>query len=338
MMNCVRATEPDGSLELGEAPVPEIGPTDVLVDVEAASVGLTVYKSIHIQFRDDPSSLPRIPGHEIVGRVVDAGDGVTDLDEGDLVGAYYYLACDRCDACRSGHEPLCENLRGHVGVDIDGGYAEYARLPAANAIALPDGLDPVAATAVPDAIATPYHVASQRAEIGPGDRVMVLGAGGGVGIHLVQMARYFGGEVTAVDQRDDKLERCADLGASRTVNTAEESVADLDASFDAVVDFTGSMALVTEALDLIDSRGRFVHLTAFPDRSFDLVPRDLVRREFDVRGSRYCSKYELRRSAELVADGTIDPVITRVVDLAGVDALLDDIADAEVVGRGAVTP
>lgn len=338
MMDCVQATEPDGTLELTEVPVPDIGPTDVLVEVEATSVGLTVYKSINIQFRDDPSYLPRIPGHEIVGRVVDAGDGVTGLDEGDLVGAYFYLSCDRCDACRSGHEPHCENLRGHVGVDIDGGYAEYVRLPAANAISLPDGLDPVAATAVPDAIATPYHVASQRAQIGPGDRVMVLGAGGGVGIHLVQMAQYFGGEVTAVDQRDDKLERCVDLGATRTINTTEESIADLDASFDIVVDFTGSMALVTEALDLIDPLGRFVNVTAFPDRSFDLAPRELVRREFDVRGSRYCSKYELRQSAELVADGTIDPVITRVVNLADVATLLDDIAAAEVVGRGAVTP
>lgn len=337
-MKSLQVVNRDGDLELVEPDVPEIGVNDVLVEVEATSVGLTVYKAIHGRIADDPANRPRIPGHEIVGRVVEVGDGVTEVDRGDRVGAYFYLSCGRCDACRSGHEPLCENLDGHVGVDIDGGFAEYARLPAFNAITLPDALDPIDATVVPDAVATPYHVADRRAEVEPGDEVMILGAGGGVGIHLVQMVQYFGGRVTAVDQRAYKLDRCADLGAIRTVDTTAESLVDLDVSFDAVVDFTSSPDLVMQALDLVAPQGTVVILSGSFDRPIEIESRGLVHREFDVVGSRYCSRYEFRRGASLVADGTIEPVVTEVVDLDGVTDLLDAIAAGDHLGRGAVTP
>lgn len=341
-MACLQATSWAGDLELTETEVPAVAEGEVVVSVEATSVGLTVNNAIHGGLGDDRGNLPRVPGHEIIGRVEELGDGVEGLATGDLVGAYFYLTCGQCDACLASHEPLCENHRGYVGVDIDGGYAEYTRLPARNAIKLPAELDPVAASAVPDAIATPYHVANQRAAIGAGDDVMVLGAGGGVGIHLVQMAQYFGGDVTAVDQRAEKLERCADLGAVQTIDTREEPVTEAararDGGFDAIIDFTGAQALVEEAMGTLAPRGRFVHLTAFHGQTSEIVPRDLVRGEQAVLGSRYCSRYEFRRSAELVADGHIEPIVTAVVDLPDVPELLKTIASGDHVGRGAVVP
>lgn len=337
-MRCLQVTETDGTLELADVPRPEIGPNDVIVDVDATSVGRTVYNNLHGRIVQDPENLPRIPGHEIVGRVSETGQGVTHVAEGDLVTTHYYLFCGHCEYCESGHEPLCENLRGHVGVDLDGGYAEYVTLPARNVIRLPGSLDPVDATAIPDAIATPYHVASQRAAIDPGDDVMVLGAGGGVGIHLVQMASHFGGEVTAVDQRSEKLQRCTELGAIRTVDTREQPITAEERTYDAVVDFTGSMELVTEATELIAPHGRFVHLTPFQDRTVEVTPRQLVWDEFDVVGSRYCSRYEIRRSAELVNEGVVEPIVTDVVSLDGVPELLETIAAGDHIGRGAVTP
>ncbi|MGM0592250.1 MAG: alcohol dehydrogenase catalytic domain-containing protein [Halobacteriota archaeon] len=341
-MRCLQVHEWGGALEPAEIPVPETGPTDVLVEVEATSVGLTVGNVMNGDLGDDEADLPRIPGHELVGRVVETGGGVTHVSEGDLVTAYFYLSCDGCEACLSGQQSLCENLGGFVSVDIDGGFAEYARLPAGNAIPLPDGIDVIAATAVPDAIGTPYHVANQRAKIRPDDDVLILGAGGGVGIHLVQMAQHFGGNVTAVDVVDEKLERCAELGAVHTINTADQplssAVDELGITYDAVVDFNGVVELLEDAASVLGPRGRLVNLTTFPGRTIDVSPREQVFGETEIVGSRYCSKYELMRSAELVVEGKIEPIVTEVVEMDDVQDLIDRIRAGEVVGRAAMTP
>jgi len=338
-MRCLQIDEWGGELRLAERPVPEPGPTDVLVEVEATSVGRSVANVVAGNMNDDPAHLPRIPGHELVGTVVEAGEGVTHVEAGDSVTAFFHIACGHCRYCQAGFDPLCENHAGWISAHTDGGYAEYATLPAGNAIPLPDGLDPVEATVVPDAVATPYHVANYSGGVEPGDDVLVLGAGGGVGIHMVQVARYFGGEVTAVDIDDEKLAECGRLGAKATVNAAETELASaVDGRFDVVVDFVGDTDLLEAAVGLLGPHGRLVNLTTFPGRSIELAPRTTVINEIQVVGSRYCSKYELRRAAELVAAGEVEPVISEVVDFSGVADLLDRIVENEVLGRGAMVP
>lgn len=341
-MRCLQIEEWGGELQQDDVSIPEPRPGEVLIEVAATSVGLTVQNAINGDLGDDSVYLPRVPGHEIVGQIAEPGMEESPFEEGDLVSAYFYLICGRCDACLSGHESLCENFDGFVGVAIDGGYAEYVRLPIQSVVKLPENIDPIAATAVPDAIATPYHVMNERADVRPGDDVLILGAGGGVGIHLVQVAKYFGGNVTAVDRADDKLERCRELGAQHTVNTEGRSLsefaADEGVQYDVIVDFTGAMDLLEESLSLLAPRGRLVNLTGFPGRSFELSPQEQVLGELEVVGSRYCSRYELKRSADLVADGTIEPVISEVVDMDGVQGLLKTIEAGELVGRGAMTP
>ena len=324
-----------------DRPVPPVGPAEVRIEVEAASVGLSVYNAIQGFIGDRPDTLPVVPGHEIVGTVAECGPGVTNVEPGDRVGTYFYLSCGHCPPCQSGAQNRCANHGGYIGVDVDGGYAETVVLPAGNAIPLPAGLDPVDATVVPDAVGTPYHIASERARIERGDEVLVLGAGGGVGIHMLQVARSFGARVTAVDRTAPKLEACRSVGAAATVDTDETSLEDgLDprASFDAVIDFTGAMPLVEAAAARLAPRGRLVHLTAFPDNHQSVNPQALVSGERAVLGSRYCTKAEFREAAALVAEGHVEPVITEVVDLDGVEDLLAAIRDGEVVGRGAVVP
>ena len=119
----------DGPLLDGERPDPEPGPNEVLVEVEACGVGLTVLNCIRGDLGDDPADLPRIPGHELVGTVSSVGAGADPELAGRRVLAYFYLCCGRCRRCRSGQESLCERLAGYVGVDRDGGYAERVALP-----------------------------------------------------------------------------------------------------------------------------------------------------------------------------------------------------------------
>jgi D-arabinose 1-dehydrogenase-like Zn-dependent alcohol dehydrogenase len=304
-------------------------------------VGLTVLNYMNGHQVRRPDWLPRIPGHELVGTVVDVGPGVAPLRAGQRVMAYFYLACGLCDMCRLAHEPLCRALRGNVGVATDGGYAEYCALPAFNLLPLPDGLDPVAATAIPDAIATPLHV-SRRADIAPGEVVMVVGAGGGVGIHMVQMARLFGARVVAVDVTPAKLAAAREAGADVVVDAAgADTAAAVRATVPegptVAVDFVGSRETLTLCLETLGKRGRLVCLTTFPGVAAEVAPRQLVREEISVMGSRYASRWEVARAAALVAEGRIRPVVSAVVPLARVGELHAQLRARTLIGRGAVT-
>ena len=186
-------------LQVAKVPIPSIGPSDVLLRVRAAGVGLTVV--IMTANPGRVTSFPRIPGHEVAGEVVEAGAEVTHVKPGDRVVCHFYLTCRTCRFCRSGRETLCTAFRGYVGQACDGGYAEYMAIPGANVTPIPPEVSDVDAAIATDAIATPYHACREEARVGPGDSVLIVGAGGGVGIHGVQMAKLCGGWVVAVDCR-----------------------------------------------------------------------------------------------------------------------------------------
>lgn len=335
-MECLQIESWGGELKQATKPIPSPDPTEVLIEVEAVSVGLTVHNSIQGDLGNNPEHLPRIPGHEVIGRIAKTGIGVDSLEAGDPVGVYFYLNCGHCLLCESGYEPLCENFRGYTGIDIDGGFAEYMVVPAENALSIPAQLDPVDASVIPDALATSYHIVNQRARVTPGDDVLILGAGGGVGIHLLQMVQYFGGRSHALDQASEKLKYCRNLGASSTINTRETVLTQIDHVFDVIVDFTGSIDLIESALSHLAPRGRLVNLTTFPGRSINLSLRDQVLQEAEVVGSRYCSKNEFLRCGELLAEGVIEPVVSDIVALDDVPDLLSRITDDNVTGRGAL--
>ncbi len=318
-------------------PAPEAG--EVLVEVEACGVGLTVLNCINGNLANDPALLPRVPGHELAGRVVEVGPEADQSLEGRRVVAYFYLVCGECAACARGTDPRCENLAGWVGVHRDGGYARYTVLPARNAIPVDDELDPVAATVVPDAVATPVHVVG-RAEIGAGDRVVVIGAGGGVGIHMVQVARHHGASVAGFDVGEEKLAAIERLGAI-AVDSADFAAVDAARVFSeggptVVVDLLGSVASTRWGIDGLAMGGRYVALTTFPDRPATFESRALVFRELSLLGSRYSHRDQVAAAAGLVTSGAVEPIIGAVT---GPDRVLDihaRLREGSLIGRGAL--
>jgi D-arabinose 1-dehydrogenase-like Zn-dependent alcohol dehydrogenase len=328
----------DGPLEAGERPDPEPGPGELLVRVEACGVGLTVLNCIRGDLGTDPDGLPRIPGHELVGSVVATGPGVGEERVGERVMAYFYLFCGGCRACLSARESICERLGGYVGVNLDGGYGELATLPARNAIPLPGELDPVAATAIPDAIATPVHVA-RRAGIERGDRVAVIAAGGGVGVHMLQVAAVHGAEVAALEATGEKLAFAEELGAV-PIDSSDFARAALPASWrdgaDVVVDLLGRPESLAWSLGALATGGRLVVLTTFRDVSADLSPRELVLRQASVLGSRYASRHELLEAARLVQEERVRPVVTKRAGYRQVDELHAALREGSLLGRGAI--
>jgi len=320
--------------------IPDPQPGEIRIRVEACGIGLTVLNCIRGDLANDAARLPRVPGHEIVGVVDAVGAGVTAHTAGQRVMAYFYLVCGNCEACRAGQDSLCRNLAGWVGVHRDGGYAPYTILPAGNAVPLPDGIAAAQATAIPDAIATPLHVCKTRARIHRGDRVVVIGAGGGVGIHMVEMAALFGASVAGLDINETKFEAIQRMGGTPIDSHSFDRI-DLRAAWGpdpptVVIDLLGSSASLAWGLKTLGLGGRHVVLTTFRDVDVLVSPRDLVLRELTILGSRYASKGELAESAQLVAAGKIHPVVSRVVPPGEVEDVHRALQDGTLLGRGAL--
>jgi propanol-preferring alcohol dehydrogenase len=329
-----------GDLQRDEFALRKPGHDEALVKVEACGIGLTVLNCIRGDLANETAYLPRVPGHEIVGRVEAVGPGVSSLSVGQRVMAYFYLVCGNCEACRAGQDSLCRRLEGWVGVHRDGGYAPYTVLPARNLVPVPESIPAALATAIPDAIATPLHVCKTRARIQPGDRVAVIGAGGGVGIHMTEMAALYGGSIAGLEYTEAKFDIITKMGATPVLSRSFDDI-DLHQVWNGsdptvVIDLLGSTESLTWAMNVLALGGRLVVLTTFRDVAVPLSPRELVLREITVLGSRYASKSELVESATLVATGQIHPVVSRVVPLDGVEDVHQALREGTLIGRGAL--
>jgi len=162
--------------EFGEAlilkhmPEPQIGSHEVLVEVKACGVCATDLK---IAKGKMPSfvlpNLPHILGHEIAGKVIKRGAYVNNVREGDRVAVYFYISCGNCNLCRTGHESLCDNLRGMIGFQLWGDYAQYvkSKVPSQNLIKIPLGVSYEEAAIISDAVATPVEAIQNKANPKP---------------------------------------------------------------------------------------------------------------------------------------------------------------------------
>ena len=252
--------------ELTTLPDPAPGPGEAVARVLACGSGLTIQ---HIKAGRIAAKFPRIIGHEITGEIVAVGKGVSGLRVGDGVTAYYYLNCGHCRWCLANFEPLCVDSGGNVGISCDGGYAEYIKLPAHIFIRLPEALDykahPAEVGVITDALATPYKVL-RRARIKAGETVVVFGAGGGVGIHQLMLAKWARAKVIAVDVAKTKFDACRKAGADEVVDgtagNVTEALLDLTGGkgVDVAIDYVSSTATLEAAARSLGIHGRLVTL------------------------------------------------------------------------------
>ncbi|HWP60302.1 MAG TPA: zinc-binding dehydrogenase [Candidatus Acidoferrales bacterium] len=332
--------ESDGPLVLEDVPVPRPGVGEVLLRVRACGLGLTLVWNR--KGRGGAGKLPRIIGHEVAGDVVEVGPGVEGCKTGDRVNVYYYLVCGYCRWCKRAREDLCDNQKGHVGRHNDGGLAEYMKLPAINLCPLPPEISYVDAAVTADAVATPVHVLRSRASLAPGETVLVTGAGGGVGVHMVQMAKFLGARVIAVDISAEKLDLAKQVGADEVVNSREKSF-DREveritggAGADVVVEMVGLPETLAKSANSLGKGGRLVLVGSYDNEAVLPLKHNSLRGEGIVTRSQYCARYELEEAVRLVAHGHIRPTVTRLCKLEEADAVLRGIERMELAGRACV--
>ena len=325
-----------GDVAVRDVPDPAPGIGQVLVEVVACGVGLTLERA---RTGALGGTTPRVVGHELGGIVAGVGPGVTGWKTGDRVTASFYLTCGSCEMCVSGRETLCTAWRGYLGLHIDGALASAVVLPAANLVRVPDGVGLDEAAIAADAIATPYHVFAERAPLRPGQTVGVIGAGGGVGVHMAGMARAFGARVVAIERDAAKEKRLGECEFDAVWSPGDEPewsdalVGAIGGKVDICVDTVGSPSTLANGARIVGRGGTFVVVGFQPGASLTVDPTGLVIDEVAITGSRYATRAEIARTLDLVAQRRVEAVI-------GARFPLDDAAGAyramqgnEVFGR-----
>jgi propanol-preferring alcohol dehydrogenase len=328
----------NGPFHLEDRPIPEVGPTEVLIEVKACGVGLTL-TNMRARYR---GSFPRIIGHEVAGIVQSVGSMAWTCKPGDRVCTSYYITCGYCKWCINGRETLCEDLIGHVGEVIDGGFAEYIKVPERNCIHIPDGVSFIDAGVTTDAVATNWHVFKERAKTKPNDIILVVGAGGGVGIHCVQVAKVFGAQVIGVDVSSDKLEMAKRYGCDVVINVLDKDLAKevLRATdghgVDCAVLTVSTSRTMSGSIEAL-SRGGTLVLVGRPRdvKSLDFDMSRLISDELNITGTRCATKQEIRESLKLVERGLVKPAVLNTFRLEEANELFEKIDNMRLPGRSA---
>lgn len=338
-MRAVRYHGPKLPLRLEVVPQPEPGPGEILVKVTAAGICHTElhFLSGLLNLGINPLTL----GHEVVGKVDKVGPGVTAPRVGERVIIYYYVGCGRCAHCLVGDENLCDAIQAEYGFVTDGGFAEYVKVPARNAVRLPDGLSDEAAAPIGCGVTTAVH-ASALARLGAGDVALVYGVGA-VSYGLIQMAVLAGAEVIAVSRTTAKLAKAKQLGAAHTIGATEGKVAERVRELthghgaDVIFEMVATKETMTACTQAIAKRGRLVFI-GYSEDSYTVHPIQLVITEASVMGSVGNTLGELVRAVELVASGKVQTVVDRVLPLEQFQQGIDALAKGELIGRVVLKP
>ena len=319
-------------LSLEDVEKPAIASDEVLIKVEACGV---CHSDLHIAEGDWTQlkkmiKTPVIPGHEVVGRVVEKGDSVEGVEMGDRVGvAWLHWSCGECELCKEGRENLCQRQQ-ITGASVDGGYAEYIKAKASHATKVPAALDSYEAAPLFCAGVTVYR-AIKNAGVQPGQRVAIFGIGG-LGHLAVQIAKTFGAEVIAVDIAEDKLEFARAVGADHTLNgSTVDVVKELRAmgGVHAAVVTSAAKAAYDQAFYAVRSSGTLVVVGMPAD---DLTFPAIMMRELKITSSATGTREDLREVLELAAEGKVRCQIEKA-PLERINEIFDQMRRAQITGR-----
>ncbi|MDI3317015.1 MAG: zinc-binding dehydrogenase [Bacillota bacterium] len=324
-------------LKLEERPLPEAAPGHVLIRVRTVGVN----RGLDLEARQFGPvwgvTFPHVGGVDAAGEVVAWAPGVTGWEAGERVAVLPWLTCGQCPACRRGQTTACERF-AIWGVHTDGADAEYARVPASLLLRLPEGVDFAEASAAMVSYSVAWHLLVTLGGVRPSDTVLVLAAGSGIGVAALQIARLHGARVLAAAGAPWKLERARELGADGGILyhdlPLDEEARRLTGGHgvDLVVDNLGG-EYWERAVRSLATGGRLVTAGVTAGAEVKLNVRHAYRNHLTF----YCAEASLRHEAEavldLIARGTLRPVIQRRYPLARIAEAQEALLSREVFGK-----
>ena len=327
-----------GRAALDDVPVPEPGTGEVRLRV--AAVGLNRMDVFVREGLEGPGirpvTLPHVSGGDVAGSIDALGAGVEGWAEGDRVILYPGLSCGACRYCHAGEASMCAAY-GVFGEQRWGGLAEYATVPAENLHAVPDGLDDVAAAAVPAAYTTAWRML-QAGGCAVGRRVLVIGAGGGVATAALLLARAMGARVYVTSGHDWKLRRALELGAVAGFDHSAGGIDDWawDVTdrhgIDLVIDSVGA-ATWRQSIRSLAPGGAVAICGATSGDKPDISIRELYQRHGRIVGAPLGGRPDFDRVMELIASGAVVPVVDRTYELADVERAFERLESGSQFGK-----
>jgi len=309
-------------IRIEERPVPKPGPREVLIEIKAVGVcGSDVHYYEHGRIGTYVVRQPLILGHESSGVIVDVGEGVSRERVGQRVAIEPGVPDGVCRQCRTGHYNLCPNVRFFGTPPIDGAFTNYVTILSDFAYALPDQMSDEEG-----ALIEPLSVglwACRKAKLRGGDHVLITGAGP-VGILAMKVALALGvTEITMTDISPQRLEVARKLGATRTVNVAQQSLADAGVEADVLIECSGNQRALKDGILALQPAATAVAVGMGPGEEASIPLSFIQNREIILTGTfRYANTYA--DAIALVASGRIDlkPVITGHYTLAEAEQAL----------------
>lgn len=326
-MKAAQVAEPGGPFEIVERDIPDPEPGEVRVEVEACGV---CHSDVFVKQGWMPNiEYPRVPGHEIVGRVDAVGEDVEAWEGGSRVGVGWHGGhCFTCGSCRDGDFLLCDHEE-ITGVTFDGGYAEYATVPAEALADLPEDVDPVQSAPLLCAGITVYN-GMRNSEIGPGERVAVQGIGG-LGHLAVQYADAFGTETVALSGSSDKRELALELGADHFIDAGTDDPAEQLQELggaDLIVATAPSGEAITDVVDGLARNGELVVVAAVDD-AIEVTPFQLIESRASIQGWPSGTPADSEDTVEFSQLAGVESMV-ETFDLADAEEAYDRMIDNEV--------
>ncbi len=322
-------------LSFEDAPAPEAGPGQVVVQLAAAGINhLDVW--VREGVYGARVTMPHIGGSDGAGVVAKVGPGVRRAKEGDQVAISPGLSCGVCRECLSGRDNLCPQYV-IIGAGPDGTYAQQVAVPEANLLGLPARFSALQAAALPLVLVTAWHMLVGLAKIRPGETVLVLGGTSGVGSMAVQVAKLFGAQVIATAQ-SAKLDQARTIGADLVIDHSQEDIAQRvreltqKRGVDIVFEHVGE-ATWEASLKSLRPGGRLVTCGSTTGHQAMTDLRYLYSRQLSIFGDYMGSKGELHEAWRWVEDGRILPVIDRTFPLAEAQAAHQHLEERRAVGK-----
>lgn len=314
-MKALAKSKPEkGIWMVRDAEIPVIGPNDVLVKIKKSAIcgtDLHIYKWDKWAARTIP--VPMIVGHEYVGTIAETGSEVHHLKIGQRVSGEGHLVCGTCRNCRAGTRHLCRNTLG-IGVNVQGSFAEYLKLPASNVFPVPDSI-PDDIAAIFDPLGNAVHTALSFDLVG--EDVLITGAGP-IGIMAIAICKHVGAKnVVITDVNPYRLDLARKMGATRVVDASKESLKDvmheldMKEGFDVGLEMSGNESAFRSMLAAMNNGGK-VALLGIPPGEMSIDWNDVIFKGLIIKGIYGREMYETwYKMASMIQSGLdISGVIT----------------------------